>query len=63
MTKISRISWGGYDKGGYDKGFYGNFCSLDQRKLFWILLIVIWLNRNEKCWNIPNNEALNGYSN
>ena len=29
MTKISHISWGGYDKGdydkgGYDKGFYGN---------------------------------------
>ena len=23
MTKISHISWGGYDKGGYDKGFYG----------------------------------------
>ena len=23
MTKISHISWGGYDKGSYDKGFYG----------------------------------------
>ena len=23
MTKISHVSWGGYDKGGYDKGFYG----------------------------------------
>ena len=23
MTKISHISWRGYDKGGYDKGFYG----------------------------------------
>ena len=22
MTKISYISWGGYDKGGYDKGGY-----------------------------------------
>ena len=22
MTKISHISWGGYDKGGYDKGGY-----------------------------------------
>ena len=38
MTKISHISWegydkggydkGGYDKGGYDKGFYGNtYCA------------------------------------
>ena len=24
MTKISRISWGDYNKGGYDKGFYGS---------------------------------------
>ena len=23
VTKISHISWGGYDKGGYDKGGYG----------------------------------------
>ena len=32
MTKISLISWGGYDKGGYDKGFYGNVFILSSFK-------------------------------
>ena len=54
MTKISHISWGGYDKGGYDKGFYGNkmcdklelqlLCIDRVRLQCWVLYYINWFN-------------------
>ena len=52
MTKISCISWGGYDKGGYDKGgydkvFYGNnlvFPEFDKEKVAHIEQVTLRVN-------------------